>query len=209
MRSVRGTAAMLREADDPPNIALQLTGTALHLSPVKSLARLHRRSKAAPAAERNVRSSTRPSYNSGIPARRRRTSTPPQSPLVPTGIHTAGACRPGQLHYFAAELAVHLRRRQRAIANDQHGHEKPRGDQSLLKRRPTAGPDSVLRRGWAVDHVSLITASWSSSKRAVSHASDVGCPLVVGRRTPTRGGSTPLPSTTERDRYRSQPTETT
>ena len=37
-----------------PNIALQLTGTALHLSLVKSLARLHQRSKAAPAAERNV-----------------------------------------------------------------------------------------------------------------------------------------------------------
>jgi len=37
-----------------PNIALQRTGTALHLSPEKSLARLHRRSKAAPAAERNV-----------------------------------------------------------------------------------------------------------------------------------------------------------
>ena len=36
------------------NIALQLTGTALHLSLVKSLARLHQRSKAAPAAERNV-----------------------------------------------------------------------------------------------------------------------------------------------------------
>jgi len=34
------------------NIALQLTGTALHLSPVKSLARLHRRSKAAAASSR-------------------------------------------------------------------------------------------------------------------------------------------------------------
>jgi len=52
-----------RERSQPPefknnsrtNDALQRTGTALHLSPVKSLARLHRRSKAAPAAERNVR----------------------------------------------------------------------------------------------------------------------------------------------------------
>jgi len=42
----------------PPNIALQLTGTALHLSLLKSLARLQQRSKAAPAAERNVSPST-------------------------------------------------------------------------------------------------------------------------------------------------------
>ena len=41
-------------SEGPSNDALQRTGTALHLSPVKSLARLHRRSKAAPAAERNV-----------------------------------------------------------------------------------------------------------------------------------------------------------
>jgi len=46
------------QSNSRSNIALQLTGTALHLSPVKSLARLHRRSKAAPAAERNVRPST-------------------------------------------------------------------------------------------------------------------------------------------------------
>jgi len=46
------------QSDSRSNIALQRTGTALHLSPVKSLARLHRRSKAAPAAERNVRWTT-------------------------------------------------------------------------------------------------------------------------------------------------------
>ena len=42
------------QSDSRANIALQLTGAALHLSLVKSLARLHQRSKAAPAAERNV-----------------------------------------------------------------------------------------------------------------------------------------------------------
>jgi len=46
------------QSNSRSNIALQLTGTALHLSLVKSLARLHQRSKAAPAAERNVRPST-------------------------------------------------------------------------------------------------------------------------------------------------------
>ena len=59
-----------------PNIALQLTGAALHLSPVKSLARLHRRSKAAPAAERNVQLISSPAARSVPPGARAAKAAP-------------------------------------------------------------------------------------------------------------------------------------
>jgi len=150
---------------------LQRTGTALHLSLVKSLARLHQRSKAAPAAERNVSPSTGLHATYGLHAGVQSSRPPRTSPL-------AALASPPRLRSALASLAALPRETQHKLPRASASGLLGKGESSSSSTTRAAAPSSqVSGVELYVDALDDMVSNCIFTLPAVDHGADSLCDI--------------------------------